>query len=133
MPIRSHPTKDLGRREREILEIVYRLGRAAVSEVRAQMAAPPSYSAVRTMLNLLESKGYLHHRRDGLRYVYLPVTPKEKAGVSALRHLVDTFFGGSIESVVQTLLAPSRGRPTDAELRRLNHLISDAVARSKRA
>ena len=96
------------------------------------MAAPPSYSSVRTMLNLLESKGYVHHRRDGLRYVYLPVTPKEKAGVSALRHLVDTFFDGSIESVVQTLLTPSRGRPTDAELKRLDRLISDAVARSKR-
>src|SRR5687768_6296224 len=99
------PTKELGRRERELLEIVYKIGTASAAEVRAEMAEQTSYSAVRTMLTLLERKGYLRHERVGTRYVYAPTQPKSKARVSALRHVVDTFFDGSIESVVLTLVS----------------------------
>jgi predicted transcriptional regulator len=91
----THIPQDLGRRERQILETVYRLGRATVSQVRTELPDPPSYSAVRGMLNLLEEKGHLRHEQDGLRYVYLPVVEATKASRSALAHVVRTFFGGS--------------------------------------
>jgi predicted transcriptional regulator len=123
------PTRDLGRRERELLDAVYKLGRASVAEVRRQLIDPPSYSAVRTMLNLLETKGHLRHEREGLRYIYIPTLAKDKARVSALRHVVDTFFEGSVESVVVALLNPARGRPTPASLRRLRRLIDAARER----
>jgi predicted transcriptional regulator len=119
------PTKDLGRRERQIVEILYRLGRASVTEVRAQMDDPPSYSAVRTMLNYLEAKGYVRHERDGIRYLYLPTAPKEKVRMSALRHVVDTFFDGSVEAVVLALFATHRGGASPAELARLRRLIDE--------
>jgi predicted transcriptional regulator len=119
------PTKDLGRRERQIVEILYKLGRASVTEVRAQMDDPPSYSAVRTMLNYLESKGYLRHERDGIRYLYLPTAPKEKVRMSALRHVVDTFFDGSVEAVVLALFSTRRGGASPAELARLRRLIDE--------
>lgn len=108
------------------MEIVYRLGEASVAEVRAQMRSAPSYSAVRTMLNYLETKGHLRHRRDGIRYVYLPTISKEKARISALRHVVDTFFDGSPEAVVSALLDGRKGF-NPAELARLRRMI-DASA-----
>src|SRR5689334_15662506 len=86
---------DLGRRERQIIDIVYRLGRASVAEVRAELPDPPSYSAVRGMLNLLKDKGHLKHVSEGLRYVYLPVVAAEDASKSAMAHVVRTFFAGS--------------------------------------
>src|SRR5450432_3529489 len=85
----------LGRRERQIVEILYRLGKAGVAEVRASLPDPPTYSAVRGMLGLLEEKGHVRHQRDGMRYVYSPVIAPTKARQSALRHLVSTFFDGS--------------------------------------
>src|SRR4030095_6190820 len=101
----------LGRRERQILEAVYRLGRASASDVQAQLPDPPSYSAVRAMLRILEEKGHLRHESDGPRYVYLPVVPRDRARRSALRHVVDTFFSGSVEQAVAALLDS-----TDAQL-----------------
>ena len=94
----------LTRREREIMDVVYQLGRATAADVRAGMPSAPSDSAVRTLLRLLVEKGELVHERQGQRYVYQPTTPKEAAGRSALRHLVQTFFGGSVETAVATLL-----------------------------
>src|SRR6516225_9440604 len=85
----------LGRRERQIVEVLYRLGNATVAEVLASLPDPPSYSAVRAMLGLLEEKGYVRHKREGMRYVYAPAIAPVKARQSALRQLVSTFFGGS--------------------------------------
>jgi predicted transcriptional regulator len=110
---------ELGRRERQILEAVYRLGRASVSEVRAELADPPSYSAVRTMLGLLEQKGFLRHEQDGLRYVYLPTLAPAKARRSALQHVVDTFFGGSAREAIAALLELPDGGMSSAEERRI--------------
>jgi predicted transcriptional regulator len=128
----ASPTRDLGRREREILEIVYRLGRATVSDVRARIDDAVSYSAVRTMLTYLETKGHLRHERDGKRYVYLPTAPKQKVGMSALRHVVDTFFDGSVDAVVLALVSTRRGGAAAAELDRLRRLIDAESADGKR-
>src|SRR5579872_7400584 len=98
------PLAQLGRRERQIVDAVYRLGRASVAEVRAELDDPPSYSAVRAMLNLLEEKGHLRHVADGLRYVYKPTAARSQVRRSALRHLVQTFFDGSPTSAVAALL-----------------------------
>lgn len=119
---------DLGRRERQIMDAVYRLGRASVGEVRRELADPPTYSSVRGMLGLLEAKGLLRHEREGLKYVYLPIVAPEKQGVSALRHLVRTFFGGSSRDAMAALLEDSR--MTKEELDRLSRLV--ASARSSR-
>jgi predicted transcriptional regulator len=95
---------NLGRRERQIMDIVFRLGRATAQEVLAELADPPSNSAIRGMLRLLEEKGYLTHEQDGPRYVYRPTVAPEQASRSAMRHLISTFFGGSRESAVAALL-----------------------------
>jgi predicted transcriptional regulator len=116
----------LSRRERQILDILYRQGKATAAEVREQMADPPSYSAVRAMLRILEDKGHATHEDDGVRYVYLPAVPREKATSAALRHLVDTFFGGSTESAVAALLDDSERKLSDDELNRLSRLIEQA-------
>ena len=94
---------DLGRRERQILDIAYRLGRASVSDVRAELPDPPSYSAVRGMLNLLEEKGQRRHVQDGLRYLSLPVVSAADARRSAMAHVVRTFFGGSAADAASAL------------------------------
>src|ERR1044071_5084645 len=93
-------TGDLGRRERQIIEIVYRRGRATAAEVLADLPDSPSYSSVRGMLRHLEGKGYLRHERDGLRYVYSPTSSKVEVRTSALSHLVKTFFDGSTSTAV---------------------------------
>ena len=97
-------TNDLTRRERQIMDVIYAAGQATAAEVRAQLPGAPSDSAVRTLLRLLEERGHLLHVEEGQRFVYRPTTPKGDAGRSALRHLVDTFFGGSVERVVTALL-----------------------------
>ncbi len=117
-------TADLGRRERQLIEIIYRRGRATAAEVLSDLADPPSYSAVRGMLRHLERKGYLRHRRDGLRYVYLPTSPKEEVRVSALAHVVKTFFEGSLPTTVAALL---ESKPlTQDEYERLLLLLNEA-------
>jgi len=94
----------LGRRERQILDTVYRLGKATVSQVRAQLPEPPSYSAVRGLMGILEDKGHLRHEQVGPRYVYSATVPRDEARRSAMSHLVATFFDGSVEGAVATLL-----------------------------
>lgn len=113
---------DLGRRERQIVEAIYRLGRATVHDVLGELPDPPSYSAVRAMLGKLEGKGYVEHEQDGPRYVYMPVVPAERAQRTALRHLVDTFFDGSAERAALALIKLSDTGISDIELERLAEL-----------
>jgi predicted transcriptional regulator len=116
----------LSRREREIMDVIYRSGRATSAEVMASLADPPGYSAVRALLRVLEEKGHLRHEADGPRYVFLPTIPRERARQSALRQLLHTFFDGSTEQAVAALLDLSSARLSDAELDRLRDLIADA-------
>lgn len=95
---------DVGRRERQIIEIVYQLGQASVNDVHRRLPDPPTYSAVRAMLGKLEDKGFLSHEQDGPRYRYVPAVPAERASRTALQQLVDTFFGGSVEQAVMALV-----------------------------
>ncbi len=113
---------DLGRRERQIVEALYRLERATVRDVLDELPDPPSYSAVRAMLKKLEEKGYARHEQDGPRYVYLPVVPAERARRTALRHLVDTFFEGSAERAALALIKLSDAQISDEALERLAEL-----------
>ncbi len=116
----------LSRREREIMDVIYRSGRATAADVLDQLADPPSYSTVRALLRVLEEKGHLRHEEDGPRYVFLPTVPRERALQSALRQLLHTFFDGSTEQAVAALLDLSSARLSDAELARLSQLIADA-------
>ena len=94
----------LSRRERQAMDVIYALSRATAAEVHERLPDPPSYSSVRSMLSLLEEKGFLCHEQDGPRYVYMPTVPREKARTSALQHLLATFFDGSTEDAVAALL-----------------------------
>jgi predicted transcriptional regulator len=114
----------LSKRERQIMDAVYRLGQATANEVMDNIPDPPSYSAVRALLRVLEEKGHLRHEQDGVRYVYLPVVARDKVRRSALRHLVKTFFDGSTEDAVAALM--SENKLSDEELERLSRLIEDA-------
>jgi predicted transcriptional regulator len=125
--LRVPPAADLGRRERQILEAVYRLGRATVSEVRVELSDPPTYSAVRGMLNILEDKGHLKHVVDGLRYVYMPVVDSAEARRSALAHVVRTFFGGSTAEAASALFDLPDGRHSREELAHLSRLVKHAM------
>jgi predicted transcriptional regulator len=118
--------KDVSRRERQILEILYRRGRATAAEVLAEMPDAPGYSAVRAMLRTLEEKGHVRHEEQGPRYVYLTTLPVDAAKRSAARHLVDTFFEGSREQAVAALLDSSSQRLSNDELDRLAALIDKA-------
>lgn len=124
---RLPPTADLGRRERQILEIVYKLGRASVADVRAELPDPPSYSAVRGMLNLLKDKGHVRHVADGLRYVYLPVVAAADARRSALAHVVRTFFAGSHADAASALFDLPDQKLSRDELARLSRLVQQAM------
>jgi BlaI family transcriptional regulator, penicillinase repressor len=116
----------LTRRERQIMDILYRRGRATASEVMADLPGDPSYSTVRTQLRVLESKGHVRHEEEGLRYIYAPALPRHAARKSALRHLVDTFFEGSTEKVVGALLGGETARLTDQELDRIAEMVEKA-------
>jgi predicted transcriptional regulator len=118
---------ELGRRERQIVETVYRLGRATVAQVRAELPDPPSYSAVRGMLNLLEEKGHLRHEQDGLRYVYLPVVAAEAASRTAMAHVVRTFFGGSPAEAATALFELPDRKLSREELEHLSQLVRQAM------
>ena len=124
--MRRSTLAQLSRRERQIMEIVYRAGRATAGEVLAQLPDPPSYSAVRALLRILENKGHLRHEHSGTRYVYVATVAKQSARRSALRSMVDTFFEGSASNVVAALLDFSRDDLSDEELRRLSRLIEQA-------
>jgi predicted transcriptional regulator len=116
----------LSRRERQIMDILYRLGSATAADVQAGLPGEPAYSTVRAQLRILEEKGFLTHQDDGVRYVFKPVVPRDRAGRSALRHLLDTFFDGSAERMVATLLDSESARLSEAELTRLSKMVRDA-------
>ena len=118
--------KNLSRRERQIMDIIYQFGQATAAEVLENLPDPPSYSAVRAMLKILEDKGHVRHKQQGPRYVFLPKVSREKAKRSAVKHLLQTFFDGSAASAVATLLDVSRSDLSNADLDRLNSLISQA-------
>ena len=122
------PTRhnQLGRRERQIMEAVYTLGRATVVDVRGAIDDPPSYSAVRTMLRILEDKGHLRHEQDGPRYVYVPTVAREKARRSILRDVVRTLFNGSASQAMAALIEGSDAEFDDEELARMSALIRKA-------
>lgn len=121
----------LSRRERQIMDIAYRLGSATAADVLAALPDPPSYSAVRAMLRILEEKGHLTHRDDGPRYVYSPVVPRAAARQSALRSLVRTFFDGSATQAAAALLDMSDSRLTPGEAEQLTRLIEKAKREGK--
>jgi predicted transcriptional regulator len=127
-PLGASETDDLGRRERQIMTVIYRRGRATAGEVRSELLDPPSYSAVRGMLRLLEDKGYLRHEKDGRRYVYLPTTDRAQVRRSAVRHLVHTFFDNSATAAVAAMIGLYEKRLDDDDLDRLDALI-DQVRR----
>ena len=108
------------------MDIVYQQGRAAAAEVQAALADPPSYSSVRTLLGILETKGHLKHIKDGPRYVYLPTRPRVSAAKTALRQVMQTFFGGSVEQTVATLLSVSDTPLSAEQSARLSALIENA-------
>jgi predicted transcriptional regulator len=121
----THPAADLGKRERQIMEVVYRRGRATAAEVLADLPDPPSYSSVRAMLRYLEDKGHLRHEQDGPRYAYLPTAPADEVRGSALAHVVRTFFDGSVSTAVAALL---ESKPLSRrEYERLSRLLDAAV------
>ncbi len=119
----------LGRRERQILEALYRLGPASVNEVLAELSDPPGYSAVRTFLRILEEKGHVTHTQDGAKYIYHPTKPRTPVAREALYKLMETFFGGRPEQIVNTLLNDEERKLSEEDLERLAAMI--AAARQK--
>ena len=116
----------LSRRERQIIDILYRRGRATAAEVMEDLPGDSSYSTVRTQLRVLEEKGHVRHEQDGQRYVYSPAVPRGTVRRSALKHLVETFYEGSVEQVVAALLGGEGSRLTDEQLDRIEDLIRKA-------
>lgn len=122
---------ELGRRERQIMTFIYRKGQATVAEVREGISDPPSYSGVRAMLRILEDKGYLTHKQDGPRYVYLPTDTRDEAQRSAINYLLTAFFGGSTERAMAALLDEQAGNLSQDELDRLAERIEQAKQEGK--
>src|SRR5712672_4760883 len=116
----------VSRRERQIMDVLYRRGRATAAEVMAELPGEPNYSTVRTQLRVLEDKGHVQHEEEGGRYVYAPAVPRHAARKSALKHLVETFFDGSAEQVVAAVLGGEASRLSDEELDRVSALIDKA-------
>jgi predicted transcriptional regulator len=121
----------LSRRERQIMDILYQRGKSSASEVKEAMPNAPSYSAVRAMLRVLEEKGHIGHQAEGLRYVYIPTVPREKAKRSAMKHLLNTFFNDSPEQIVAALLDVGSTRLTPEELDRMAAMIEKAKKEGK--
>jgi predicted transcriptional regulator len=124
--MRKATRRPLSRRERDIMDILFRRGRASAEEVMHDLSGDPSYSTVRTQLRVLEEKGHVRHQEEGRRFVYLPAVPRSTARKVALRHVVDTFFEGSVERVVAALLGGEATRLSDEELDRIQRLVEDA-------
>jgi predicted transcriptional regulator len=116
----------LSRRERQIMDILFRRGRATAAEVMADIPGEPTYSTVRTQLRVLEQKGHVRHEQDGPRFVYTPVVRRQTARRSALRHVIDTFFDGSPERVVEALLGGEASKLSAEELERIEALVQKA-------
>jgi BlaI family transcriptional regulator, penicillinase repressor len=122
----THLQAVLTKRERQIMDVLYRLGRATAGEIRDGLAGAPSDSTVRTQLRVLETKGHVRHDELGLRYVYMPTVPRRAARKTALKHLVDTFFDGSSVNVVAALLGGEAATVSDEELDRIADLVRTA-------
>ena len=122
----KRPPALLTKRERQIMDVLYRLGRATAAEIMDGVPGAPGYSTVRTQLRVLETKGHVKHEEQGLRYIYMPTIPRSSARKSALRHLVDTFFDGSSGKAVAALLGGEAARVSDAELERIARLVRNA-------
>ena len=122
----------LSRRERQIMDILHRRGRATVAEVMAELSGEPAYSTVRAQLRVLEEKGHIRHEEEQLRYVYLPALSHKVASRSALKHLLDTFFQGSPEQVVEALLGKDGSGVSRDELERIAEVIERAKRESRR-
>ena len=120
------PEQDLSRRERQIMDILHRAGRSTAAEVLGNIADAPSYSAVRALLKILETKGHVRHEEEGRAYVYMPIVRRTDARQSALSHLLKTFFDNSAEQAVAALLTIKGEKMTDAELGRMSKLIDKA-------
>jgi BlaI family transcriptional regulator, penicillinase repressor len=129
----GHTLSALGRRERQIMDIVLQRGHATAAEVLADLADPPSYSSVRSMLRLLEEKGFLRHEWEGPRHVFRPAGDPEQIRRSAARHFLKTFFSNSMESAVAAMLGEAEMPPSDDELKRLARLIAQARQKRGRA
>ncbi len=124
--VKSNGSLHLSRRERQIMDIIYRLKEATVSEVLEQIPSPPTYTTIRTLLRRLEQKGHLKHRQDGPRFVFSATVPRAKAQESAVQQLLGTFFDGSISKAVAALLHFERDNLSAAELDRLEDLLKEA-------
>jgi BlaI family transcriptional regulator, penicillinase repressor len=116
----------LSRRERQIMDVLHTKERATAAEIRSAMPNPPGYSAVRALLRILEEKGHVKHRRDGARYVYFPCVSRKAASRSALKRILSTFFGGSIDDAVAALLDASDKHLSEAGLKRLREIVNQA-------
>jgi BlaI family transcriptional regulator, penicillinase repressor len=121
--------QSLSRRERQIVDVLFKLGKASAADVRAELPDAPSYSAVRALLRILEEKGHVKHEQDGPRYVYTVTVPRDSARRSALKHLVQTFFEGSTTQAISALLDSSSSKLSDADLERLGRILEEARKR----
>jgi predicted transcriptional regulator len=121
---RTH--RALTKRERAIMDVLYRLGRATAGEILDQLPGAPTNSTVRTQLRVLEGKGHVRHEEHGLRYIYMPTVPRHSARRSALKHLVETFFDGSSAKVVAALLGGEGSRLSDEDLKRIAEMVDTA-------
>lgn len=129
---RAHEPAPLSRREREIMDIIHRRGRASANDVMSELSGEPAYSTVRAQLRVLEDKGHLRHEAEHLRYVYLPAVSPQKARRSAVKHLLDTFFDGSPEKVVEALVGRDGPGVSDDALDRIAELVERARREGKR-
>lgn len=132
MPTRKDGHRNLSRRERQMMDILYQKGRATASEIHLALPDPPSYSAVRAKLRVLEEKGHIRHQEEALRYVYVPVVARDSARRSALRHMVSTFFGGSVEETVAALLDAGASHLSKQDLDRIAQLVEQAKKEGER-
>ena len=124
--------RNLSRRERQIMDILYQKARATAAEIHEAIPDPPTYSAVRAKLRVLEEKGHVRHEEEALRYVYLPVVARDSARRSALRHMVSTFFGGSVEDTVAALLDLSTSNLSQKDLDRISQMVELAKKEGER-
>jgi predicted transcriptional regulator len=129
---RLPPVSNLSRRERQIMDVIYAAGEASAAAVLAAMPDPPSYSAVRALLRILEEKGHLRHRSSGGKYVFIPVRPRDRAGKSALRRVLRTFFNNSAAKAVAALMDVADSELTDEELAELTQLVERAKRNQRR-
>jgi BlaI family transcriptional regulator, penicillinase repressor len=132
LDMRKDGHRNLSRRERQIMDILYQRGRASASEILEAMADAPTYSAVRAKLRVLEEKGHIRHEEEALRYVYLPTVARDSARRSAMRHMLSTFFDDSVEQAVAAMLDVSAANLAPEDLDRISRLIEDARQESKK-